>query len=307
MKKLIFIIMSIFLLSGCSFNGEKDNLTIITSNFIGYDFARAIVKDTNAEVKMLTLPGSDIHSFEPTPKDIVNIKNSDVFIYIGGESEDWVKGVINSIESDTKVIKLMDYVELKEEEIVEGMEIIEDDENDEEEIDEHIWTSPKNAIKLINVIKEKIIEADSANKDKYITNANNYIKEIDDLDSEIKEIVNNSKRKEMIFADRFPFRYLTEEYGLKYYAAFPGCSESNEASAKTIAFLINKVREDNIKVILTIELSNQNIAKTISEETGAKIMTLNSLHNISKEDFDNGLTYIDATRENIKVLKEALN
>ena len=247
-----------------------------------------------------------MHNYEPTPQDIIKINNSKMFIYVGGDSDEWINDIIGDIDtSKTKLVKLMDLVNVVEEEHVKGMEV--EDEEEETEYDEHVWTSPKNAITIINKIKDIIIDIDKDNQNLYENNALNYINKLNVIDNEIKNIVNNGIRKEIIIGDRFPFRYFTDEYNLSYYAAFPGCSEQTEASAKTISFLIDKVKNDNIPVVFHIELSKGNIAKTISEETGAKVLEFNSAHNISQKDFDRGVTYIDIMNNNIKALKEALN
>lgn len=302
--KLLLLSLIIVFISGCNINKDEYDLVIITSNFPSYDFARSVVKNNNrVKLEMLVSPGSDLHSFEPTPKDIINIENSDIFIYVGGESEEWVSNILKSINKDkTKIIKLMDLVTLKEEELSLGMEGAKED-----EYDEHVWTSIANSIKFIDTIKNTIIEKDVKNKEYYEQNANQYISELKNVDNQIKRIVNNSKRKELVFGDRFPFRYFVDDYGLKYYAAFKGCSEAVEASAKTITFLINKIKEDNIPAVLTIELSNGKIAKEIASETNVKIKVLNSAHNISENDFKNGKTYLDIMKENASVLNEVLN
>lgn len=303
MKKILIIIIILISLTGCTKETEEKKITIVTTNFPCYDFVRAIVKDTDVDIKLLIKPGTQIHDFDPTPKDIMDIENSDMFVYIGGESDDWVNNILKTNRINN-IVKLMDLVSTIEEETVEGMEI-----EDEEEIeyDEHIWTNPVNVIKIINTLKEEIINIDQNNKEIYEKNANNYIKELKNIDSEIRNIVDASKRKELIFGDRFPFVYFTKEYGLKYYAAFPGCSDETEASAKTLSYLINKVKEDNIPFILKIELSNSKIADTIASETNTKVLEFNSAHNISEKDFKRGKTYVDIMNENIKVLRQVLN
>ncbi len=312
MKKIltvVLIIIGIVLLTGCN-NDEivANKLIIRTTSFPGYDFARAIAKD-KANIKMLLKPGSEMHDFEPTPQDIKDIKNSDIFIYVGGESDEWIDDILDDVDtSKTKIIKLMDLVNIVEEEQVEGMEEeSKEEESEETEYDEHIWTSPMNAVTIINKIKDEIIELDKDNKEVYEENANNYVDKLLVIDSQIREIVANSKRKELIFGDRFPLRYFVDEYYLSYYAAFPGCSEQTEASAKTLTFLINKVKEDHIPVVFHIELSSGKIANAISSETGAKVLEFKSAHNILQKDFESGITYIDIMNDNIKVLKEALN
>lgn len=301
---------------------NKNSARIISSNFVGYDFARAVTGD-ESEISMLLKPGAEAHDFEPTPEDIINIKNADLFIYVGGESDEWIENLLegNEIPAE-KTLRLMDLVEVKEEELSEGMEEHEHDEHDHEEhehetdedhdheeheeYDEHIWTSPLNAIQLVNGIKAKLSAIHPENKSTYTQNADSYISRLLAIDQKIRDVVSSSPKKELIFGDRFPFRYFVDEYGLGYYAAFPGCSEQTEASSQTIAFLIDKVKTDNIKTILKIELTSDKLAKTIAEETGAKVLTLNAAHNISKEDFESGLTYADIMEANIDVLKEAL-
>lgn len=310
MKKFLTAIICLILLislTGCKTYKDDGKLTILTSDFPGYDFARAITKDVpNTSVEMLLKPGTEMHNYEPTPKDIVKISKADIFIYVGGESDEWINDLLDDIDiKKTKVIKLMDLVDAVEEETVEGMEA-EEEEEEETEYDEHVWTSPKNAITIVNKLNEVIVDLDSQNKDLYNINTSSYVSELNSIDIEMRNIVENSSRKELVFGDRFPFRYLVEEFGLSYYAAFPGCSTETEASAKTISFLINKVKEDNIPVILTIEFSNKKIANTISKETGAKVLELNSAHNISEEDFNSGKTYVQIMRENTSVLRQAL-
>ncbi len=315
---LVFVVavFSIVSLTGCNKNKDNENkLTIVTTNFPSYDFARAVVKDNkDVELKMLLKPGAESHDFEPTPQDIIDIKNSDLFIYTGGESDEWISDILDDIDTDkTKVIKMMDLVDVKEEEIVEGMEDEEHEEeeehHDEEEVeyDEHVWTSPVNAIKIVNALRDEVVSIDNDNKKVYEDSAKEYTDKLEKIDNEFKDIVKNAKRKEIIFGDRFPLRYFVDEYNLKYYAAFPGCSAQTEASAKTISYLVDKVKEDKIPVVFHIELSNGKIAEAISKETGAKVLEFNTAHNISQKDFDAGVTYVDIMEENTKVLKEALN
>lgn len=316
-KMIIVTIMifSVVSLTGCNNTKKEDNkLTIITTSFPGYDLARAITKDSkNINVKMLLKPGAEMHSYEPTPQDIKDIKKSSIFIYVGGDSDEWINDVLKSIDvNSTKVIKLMDLVNVVEEEHVEGMEEHEEQEEHEEEeeeveYDEHVWTSPKNAITIINKLKDEVIKIDSSSKELYDNNTNSYVSKLNEIDSKIKDIVNNSKRKTLVFGDRFPLRYFVDAYSLKYYAAFPGCSEQTEASSKTISFLIKKVKEESIPVVFHIELSNGKIAETISKETNAKVLEFKTGHNISQKDFDAGVTFVDIMNDNIEVLKEALN
>ena len=311
MKKSYLFIVAIIcvLLIGCGKDKNTYKYNIVVTNYPAYDFTRAVIKDVDdINVKMLLKPGVETHDYEPTPQDIISIKNSDLFIYIGGESDSWIDNVLKDKDKDkTRIVRLMDIVELYEEETVEGME--EEPKEDEEEIeyDEHIWTNPINAIKIINYLKEEIKKIDLNNYNEYEKNSNNCIDQLSEIDSEIKNIVNSSKRKEIVFGDRFPLRYFVEEYGLSYKAAFPGCAHETEASAKTISYLIDYIRDNNIPVVFHIELSNKKIAETIAKETNAKVLEFHSAHNISKNDFEKGLTYIDFYKKNIESLKEALN
>ena len=316
MKKifnLLIVVAMVFAtvcLTGCN-TKKEDKITIVATSFPGYDFARAVTKNiANVEVKMLLKPGSEMHNYEPTPQDIKDIKNSDIFIYVGGDSDEWIDDILDNIDvKKTKVVKLMRLVDLVEEEHVEGMEAEEDAVNEEEapEYDEHVWTSPKNAITITKKLTKVIVGLDEDNRSIYEENSSKYISELESIDNRIEEVVKNAKRKEIVFGDRFPLRYFADDYNLKYYAAFPGCSEQTEASSKTITYLINRVKKDKIPVVFHIELSNGKIAKTIAKETNAKVLEFKSAHNISQKDFDAGVTYVDIMNDNIKVLKEALN
>ena len=339
--KILIALTAILLVSLGAFIGlsKKDSarskISIIATNFPAYDFARAVAGD-KANVKMLIKPGAETHDFEPTPNDIIDLKNSRMFIYTGGESDEWVKKILNEIDpKTTKIIKMMDQVKTVKEELVEGMEDdeheheheheAEDDHNhdhdhkhehehntsaehsEEGEDDEHVWTSPKNAIKIINAIKSELVNIAKDDAATFSQNTENYAKKLSDLDQSFRDIVASARRKTLVFGDRFPLRYFVDEYGLNYFAAFPGCSEQTEASSKTIAFLIDKVKAEQIPVVLKIEQSNGKIAETISKATNAKILTFQSAHNVSPEEFEKGVTYIDLMTENLTVLKEALN
>lgn len=324
-KKYINICLSVILcclvLSSCSNNNQQDDgkLKVVTTNFASYDFARQIGGD-EIDVQLLMDPGVETHSYEPSPQDIIMINECDVFIYVGGENEDWVNGILDTLDSEElEIIKLMDCVEVVEEEIVEGMEHEHDEHNehdehdehdeheDNENWDEHVWTSPDNAIKICKTIEDLFSKIDAENAKNYESAYNEYEAKLVNLDNAFKDIMKNAKRHTIVFGDRFPVRYFVEEYDIEYFAAFPGCSSDTEASASTIAFLIDKVKNENIPVVFKIELSNGNIADTISEETGAKVLTFYSCHNLSKEDFDKGKTYLDFMWENVEALKIALN
>ena len=312
MKKILslLLITAVVLLSlgGCAKNSTADNgkINIVSTIFPQYDFARQIVGQ-KANLNMLIAPPGESHTYEPTPQDIISIEEADIFLYIGGESDEWVNGILDSVDTKkTRIVRLIDCVSTFDEETVEGME---QDKNDtgEKEIDEHIWTSPKNAVAMVKVISEAICQADGKNAETYRSNTESYIKQLESLDKQFRTVVEGAKRKELIFGDRFPLRYFTEEYQLKYYAVFPGCSSETEPSAATVAFITDKVKKDKVPVVLKIELSNGTVAETIAKETNTKVMTFYSCHNLSKEQFENGETYLSMMTENISTLKQALN
>jgi len=313
MKRLLLIFLMLSL-SVCALfaGGGKDTTAdngkpnVVATNFPPYDFARQIAGD-KVNLSMLLPPGAESHSFEPSPRDIITIQKSDIFIYVGGETDLWVDRILESVDtSKIKIIRMMDVVDVVEEEIVEGMEE-EDEEEEETAYDEHVWTSPKNAILIAQAISDALCEVDAANAALFRQNAQRYTAALDELDKQFQAVVSGAKRKTIVFGDRFPFRYFADAYGLTYFAAFPGCSTETEPSAATVAFLINKIRAEKIPVVFHIELSNERMANTISGETGAKKRLLHACHNITKKDFNAGLTYLDMMRQNVKTLTEALN
>ena len=306
---LLFILIISAVLGSCTNDrtGTPDDgrIKIVTTIFPLYDFTREITGD-KASVKMLLPPASESHSFEPSPQDIIEIQNCDIFIYTGGESDSWVKEILKSADtSNMKIIAVIDCTEAVEETLLEGMQPEEED-SDEAEYDEHIWTSPRNAKLIVQYITDAVCAADSENESIYRQNTAEYLKKLDVLDAEFQKISNSAVRRVLVFGDRFPFRYFADAYGYECYAAFPGCSTETEPSAATLKFLINKIRDEKIPVIFHIELSNMKIAETISEETGAKVLLLHACHNISKEDFESGRSYIDLMTENITNLREAV-
>lgn len=324
-KKLIAAIVlcsMLFSMTGCGSTGnstkEDGRLKVVATVFAEYDFLRNIAGD-KINLEMLMLPGADLHTFDPTPKDMLKVQDADLFVTIGGESDAWADTIIESVDNaDLQTVRLMDCVDkVVEEEIVEGMETQEEQEEDaqdgdshqegeEKEFDEHVWTSPKNAIQIVEKLSQKLCEMDEENAEVYQKNTQAYVKKLEELDASFTEVIENGKRREIIVADRFPFRYFADAYDLKYYAAFPGCSTQTGASAETIAFLIRKVKEDKIPVVFHMELSSELMCDTICEETGAKKAQLNAVHNISKQDFERGIGYLELMEENVEVLKEAL-
>lgn len=283
----------------------EGGLDIVTTAFPEYDFARAVVGD-GSDITMLIRPGSESHSYEPTPMDIIKIQSCDVFICAGGENDAWADKILAGLDtSEMTVIRLLDLVEPMYEEITGSMQSDEEEE-DGEEYDEHVWTSPVNAAALVSGIADRFIELDGANAEKYRANADGYIAEINEIDAALREVVSNAARDTLVFGDRFPFLYLVREYGLKYDAAYPGCSSDTDVSAATIASLIEYIKTENIDTVLYIELSSHRVADILCEATGAHSMMLHSCHNVTADEFDAGATYVSLMNANITVLEEAL-
>ena len=302
-------------------DNKKDNskkIKVVTTIFPEYDWVKQIVgeNNSNVELTMLVDNGVDLHSYQPTAADIMKISDCDLFIYVGGESDKWVDDALKqAVNKDMKVINLLDVLgeSVKEEEVVEGMQAEDEEEEEgkeeEPEYDEHVWLSVKNAKTLCAEIEEKLAQADASNAQLYQKNLEEYQKRLSELDEQYKTVADGSKLKTLIFGDRFPFRYLTDDYNLSYYAAFVGCSAETEASFKTIKFLAEKADELNVRYIMTIEKSDKKIAKTSMRNTkkkNQKILTLNSMQSTTSEDVANGVTYYSVMKDNLKVLTEAL-
>ena len=303
MKRLIAALLCLCLmLCGCTAQPEKPHdetkLQIVCTSFPAYDFAREIAGD-RAELTLLIKPGSEVHSYEPTPKDMIRIQESDLFICNGGESEQWAKTLITP---ELNTIYMMDCVDTVEE----SADGIYNAEDGEPELDEHVWTSPLNAIKISEEICNALCKLDTDNAEAYKTNFTAYKAQLMALDREFRQVIKNSGKHTLVFADRFPMRYFALEYGLDCYAAFPGCSSETEPSAKTVAYLIDRVREDKIPAVLYMEFSNQKMADVICEDTGCKKLPFYSAHSVSAEQFEQGASYLDLMRINLNSLKEAL-
>ena len=316
MKKIFLIILVIaiiigiiFAISNTSKEYKKDSSKtyVVTSNFASYDFLRAIIGD-NKDINLTFLmgPGKDAHSYDPSSGDLIKIQNADLFVYVGGGIEQWADKVLDTLDTkNTKIICISDFVDTIEEQEVDGAEK-EDEEEEEGAFDEHIWTSPSNAIKMVEALEKAVEELDVKNSKAYEKNAKNYIKKIEEVDQKISEVVNNKVRDTLVFGDKMPMQYFMNYYNLKVSAAFSGCSTETEPSASTIAYLTKKVKEEKIPVVLYIELSNGKVAKTIADEAGCKAMQIQTLHNVSLDDFNNGETWVSLMEKNINVLKECL-
>ena len=303
MKRLIAALLCLCLmLCGCTAQPEKPHdetkLQIVCTSFPAYDFAREIAGD-RAELTLLIKPGSEVHSYEPTPRDMIRIQESDLFICNGGESEQWAKTLITPELNTIYMMGCVDTVE-------ESADGIYNAENGEPELDEHVWTSPLNAIKISEEICNALCKLDTDNAEAYKTNFTAYKAQLMALDREFRQVIKNSGKHTLVFADRFPMRYFALEYGLDCYAAFPGCSSETEPSAKTVAYLIDRVREDKIPAVLYMEFSNQKMADVICEDTGCKKLPFYSAHSVSAEQFEQGVSYLDLMRINLNSLKEAL-
>ncbi len=340
-------------LGGCAVKAEEPDdgrLKVVTTIFPQYDFARAISgAGERASVKMLLKPGEEVHSYEPTPLDIKQIQNCDLFIYVGAENDVWVERILENMDGDgPRTLRLVDLTDTVAEETVEGMmeekghdhshsheegeehdheaesaeehahehEAQEEHEEhthsgdssheEHEEADEHVWTSPVKAAQITEAIAQTMAQLDPENAQYYRDNACAYEEQILELDRQFREIAENAQRRTVVFGDRFPIRYFAEEYGLEYYAAFAGCSSESEPSASTLAFLIDKVREEKIPVVFSIEFSNGNIARAICESTGAAQRTFYSCHNVTRDQMESGATYVSMMNENLEVIREAL-
>ena len=354
MKKLFLVMaiaITVIFVTGCRENrrvsarNADGRINVTATIFPPYDFVRQIAGD-RVNLTMLLSPGSESHAFEPSPRDIITIQNSDIFIHVGQER--WVDRVFQTMNTDNmKIVAMMDMVEVietghddhahdhhhhhdhhehghhhhdhhhdehhehehhhHEYHHHEHEHHHHDDGCDVHHYDEHVWTSPRNAILIVRYITNLLSEADPANAYYFQQNAAAYIIALEELDAAFQEVVNGASRRTIVFGDRFPFRYFAAAYGLEYFAAFPGCATQSDPSAATIAFLINKIRSEQIPVVFHIELSNERIADTISGETGARKLLLHSVHNVSRQDFDAGLGYLDLMRQNVENLRIALN
>ena len=316
---LCMILALLLLLSACGQSTEEDTdpdqLTVVATVFPAYDFARAVGGDL-ADVQLLLPPGTESHSYEPTPADILAVQECDLFIYLGGESDTWVETILESVELRGQTLRMVDCVPLLEEETVEGMESYEEGhDHDHDEApglgevvgyDEHVWTSPKNAALITRAVGDKLAELDPANADTYAANSADYAAQIEDLDREFADFFAGVEDRTMVFGDRFPLRYFAEEFNIDYYAAFPGCSTQTEPSAATIAFLTDKVREEHIPTVWYIEFSNHLVADSIAESAGVKTAMFHTCHNVSADDLAAGATYVSLMEQNLETLRENL-
>lgn len=306
LKRLILpvLLVAVMLLGGCSLSTEKPSdgkLRIVTTIFPAYDFARQIFGDT-AEITLLLKPGTESHSYDPSARDIVKIDSCNLFIYNGGESDAWVENILKSAD-EVNALRMMDAVEA----LTEDHEGIAEAEHDEdEEYDEHIWTSPKNAALIVESIRQAAVTLAPENKALYESAAGEYVDEINALDGKFLELLSDEERY-FVFGDRFPLLYFFREYGLNYRAAFPGCGSETEPSAQTVAFLTEKLSEsDTVPTVFCIELSNRKLAETLADENGLPVAEFHTCHNITADDFAAGESYVSLMERNYQMLQSAL-
>ncbi len=304
MKKTI--ILTALLLTLLFAFGSASALTAVTTIYPQYDFLRTICGD-RIDVTMLIKPGAEVHSYEPTPKDVLAIAACDLFVYGGGESDTWVEGILESSGTEAKVFAMMDCVPLLEEE-----EIEEDEEDaahmhEETEYDEHVWTSPKNAMLIVQALCDTLCEIDPDGSDVYTANTANCLAELAELDGALTEVCTNSELHTLVFADRFPLLYFVKDYELDYAAAFPGCSSETEPSAATLTRLIETTIDRKLPAVFRLETSNDSIARTVSDAADTEILVYHDCHNITADDFASGKTYLEYMWENVESLKTALN
>ncbi len=289
MKKFLPVLLIILLIfSGCSAGntGVTDNetLTITATIFPQYDFLREITKGADVQLDMLIPPGKEVHGFESTLSDISKVSESDLFVYVGSEDDKWVEEIPDSTNTRLALTDIITEYD-----------------------DEHVWTSPKNAIKIVEALCDTLCSIDDKNDEIYRKNTTSYLEKLKTLDNNFESTIKKSENPTVVFAERFPFLNLAKDYAISYYSAFEGCSTETEAGIKTINFLVEKVREENIPAIFIIEFSDAVVAEKISEETGAEILQFHSCHNVTDEEFENGETYLSLMTENLENLKIALH
>lgn len=314
MKKLLSLFTAAILvfMTSCAsdssgFSDDSGKIKISATLFPQYDFARQIAGD-KAEITLILPSGMDSHSYEPTPSDIININKSDLFIYTGEYLESWANDIVGDIDTDkTHVLDVSSGIQLVKEEDEHHHDDEDGDEHHHHEYDPHIWTSPVIAMQMADNIAEALCETDSINSDYYKQNAENYKKQLQELDSEFREIVADGKRNTIYFGGKFALYYFTQEYGLDYVSAFDSCSGETEPSAKVMSEMISSIKENNIPVIYYEEIAEPTVANMIADETGAKPLLFHSCHNVTPEDFKNGTTYIDLMKQNAVNLREGLS
>ncbi len=313
MKRIFPALCALMLLTACGpeLPETSGRLQIVTTVFPAYDFARSAAGEL-ADVTLLLPPGVESHSYEPTPADILRVQRCDLFIYLGGESDAWVDTILSAVEPSGDVLRMIDCVDLLEEETVEGMQggHEHDHEGDHDHLgevvgmDEHVWTAPLNAAAITRTIGGHLAVLDPAHTTDYTANAETCALEMESLNRDFAAFFTGLPDRTIVFGDRFPLRYFAGAYDLDYYAAFPGCGVQTEPSAATVAFLTEKVREERLPTVWYIEFSNHLVADSIAEAAGVETAQFHTCHNVSRADMEAGVTYLSLMRDNLETLRE---
>ncbi len=289
--------------------GDDGQIHVVAANFPAYDFARAVCGG-QGEVSLLLPPGTESHSYEPTPKNMIDVQNCDLFVYTGGESDAWVETILDSLDRPVEALRMVDCVELLEE--AETGAPGHDHGHDHGpgevvELDEHVWTAPANAAAIVDAVAERLSAIDAAGAARYEANAGEYTEKLLALDGEFQAFFETVENRTMVFGDRFPLRYFAGAYDVDCYAAFPGCSTQTEPSAATVAFLIDAVREKRLSTVYYIEFSNHLVADSVAEAAGAETALFHSCHNVSGEELDSGVTYLSLMEQNLNTLRNTMS
>ncbi len=312
MKRIFPALCALLLLTACGPElppEDSDRLQIVAAVFPAYDFARSAAGEL-ADVTLLLPPGAESHSYEPTPADILRVQRCDLFIYLGGESDAWVDAILSAIEPEGEVLRMVDCVDLLEEETAEGMQGGHDHGEDHDHLgevlsmDEHVWTAPRNAAAVTRIIGERLAALDPVHAGEYIGGAGDYARELEELDRDFAAFFAGLPDRTIVFGDRFPLLYFARAYDLDYYAAFPGCGTQTEPSAATVAFLTEKVREEGLSTVWYIEFSNHLVADGIAEAAGVETAQFHTCHNVSRAELEAGETYLSLMRANLETLRE---
>lgn len=312
MKRIFPALCALLLLTACGPDlppEDSERPQIVATVFPAYDFARSAAGEL-ADVTLLLPPGAESHSYEPTPADILRVQRCDLFIYLGGESDAWVDTILSAIEPRGDVLRMIDCVDLLEEESVEGMQGGHDHEEGHDHLgevlsmDEHVWTAPRNAAAVTRIIGQRLALLDRSNGEAYAAGAEAYALELEELDRDFAAFFDTLPDRTIVFGDRFPLLYFAEAYDLDYYAAFPGCGAQTEPSAATVAFLTRKVREEGLPAVWYIEFSNHLVADSIAEAAGVETAQFHTCHNVSRADLEAGATCLSLMRANLEALRE---
>lgn len=300
---LLILIMSLSLFCGCEAGKKSDSFTVITTSYAGYDWLKNIMGD-DENITVIGVGGTDMHSYQPTAADILAVSNADLLLYVGGESDSWVSDTVENLKKKPQIINMFDVLEgaLREEE-----NFGDEEDSDEVEYDEHVWLSLKNAVRICESVCDTLCDSDGENADKYKHNADNYTKKLKELDGRYTEATSGDK-KPLVFADRFPFCYMANDYGLKYYAAFKGCSAETEASFEKVVSLADAVKEYKVENVIIIDGSDGKLAKTVIEASGKKCgtVTLYTMQSVTDEQLKSDRGYIEIMEENLETLKKVL-